>query len=123
MSKKYSIEIIDGITVIRFSKIPGFSDFVSAIEDVVTIDKHGRRLWDLSCGVDRKDATIDKIEELAKIGKNALPGPGKAALIAPEDFTFGIARMHDVFRGKENYEIRVFRTEQEALVWLKKEPG
>ena len=122
MSKDYSIEVIGGTTITRFSKVPGFSDFVSAIQDVVKIDKHGRRLWDLSCGVDFKDATSDKVQKLAEIGKNALSGPGKAAIVAPEDFTFGIARMHGIYRKNEGYEIEVFRTEQEALDWLKKQP-
>ena len=120
MSKDYSIEVIDGITITRFSRVPGFSDFVSAIQDVVKIDKHGRRLWDLSCGIDVKDASGDKVQTLAEIGKSALPGPGKAAIVAPEDFTYGIVRMHDVYRQNMNYEIEVFRTEQEALDWLKK---
>ena len=52
MSKNYSIEIIDDIIVTRFSKIHSFSDCVSDIQDVAKIDNHGRRLWNLSCGLD-----------------------------------------------------------------------
>ena len=120
MSKNYSIEIIDGIIVTRFSKIHSFSDCVSAIQDVAKIDNHGRRLWDLSCGLDLEDTSSATAQKLAEISKNAFPGLGKTALVAPEDFTFGMAREHNFYRGKENCETEVFHTEQEALVWLKK---
>lgn len=90
MSKNYSIEIIDGIIVTRFSKIHSFSDCVSAIQGVAKIDNHGRRLWNLSCGLDLEDTSSATAQELAEISKNAFPGLGKTALVQCKSKSFAL---------------------------------
>jgi len=61
------------------------------------------------------------VEELAKYGKETWPVPSKSAIVAFDDLSYGIMRVHDVFRRQEQHETRVFRTEQEASAWLKGE--
>jgi hypothetical protein len=114
MSKNYVIVSKDGITTIRFSIDPGLDDLCNAIDDVAENDLSELRLWDLSNGFSLNDN-----DELAEYGKSKFSIPSKAAVIAPKDLTFGLARVHDVYREDEFLKQRIFRTEQEALAWLK----
>ncbi len=47
----------------------------------------------------------------------------KIAIVAPNDFTYGLARMYETFRHlneRSKREVRVFRSMQDALAWLGK---
>lgn len=116
MGKSYSIEIVDGISVTRFSRKPTLSEIISALDDVSAIGEFRRRLWLFCDGADLKTEEIRKIGEY---GIEVLPVPSRAAIVAPDDLTYGLARMHEAFREQEGLENKVFRTEQEAMAWLK----
>ncbi|MFC1813927.1 hypothetical protein ACFL03_14680 [Thermodesulfobacteriota bacterium] len=115
MGSKYLIESKDGITTVRFSIDPGLDDICNAIDDVAENYLSELRLWDLSNGFSLTDAHLQK---LAEYGKSKFLIPSKAAVVAPQDLAFGVARVHDVYREDEFLEQRVFRTEQEARAWL-----
>ena len=40
------------------------------------------------------------------------------AIIASTDVVFGMARMYELLRGDASYEIRVFRSAEEAQRWV-----
>ena len=42
----------------------------------------------------------------------------KVAVVAPEDVSFGLARMYEVFSGDVPWEFAVFRAADAALAWL-----
>ena len=42
----------------------------------------------------------------------------KVAVVAPEDISFGLARMYEVFSGDVPWEFAVFRAADAALAWL-----
>jgi hypothetical protein len=43
---------------------------------------------------------------------------GRVAIVAAEDIHFGLSRMGSVYSESVGVEAEVFRTEEEALVWL-----
>ena len=117
MSNTYSIDITDKIISVRFSCEPKISDILEAIDEIATIDENGLRLWDMSKGL---NLTNDEVKEIAEYAKISLKTPGKTVLVSPQDHTFGISRIHDVYRDQDGHDSMVFRTEQEAIAWLKK---
>jgi hypothetical protein len=118
MLKNYSIEVVDEICVVRFFQKPTPSEALSAIDDASDIGKFQRRLWIYQEGADLK---TDEIQKIAKHCVEIWPLPSKVAIVASDTLTFGLARMHDVYREQEGVETRVFRTEQEAIGWLENE--
>lgn len=116
MEKNYSIEVINRMSVTRFSQKPTLSEILSAMDDVSAMGEFRRRLWIFDTGVNLR---YDELEKIGHHGKAIWPVPSKAAIVTPDDLSFGLARMHDVFREQEGVENRVFRTEREAMVWLK----
>lgn len=117
MAKVYSIDSQDGVTAVCFSKKPGLDDLCKAIDDVAEHYLCELRLWDFNCGL---DMTENEIRRLAAYGKSKFLKPSKVATVAQKDLAFGVARIHDAYRKDELSEQRVFRSEQEARVWLKR---
>ena len=116
MTKVYDIASLGGIVQVRFVRSPQVEDFCRALDEVVELDANQFRLWDFSCGVNWSTQQLEKIAAYAKI---TLRTPAsKIAIIAPDDLTYGLFRIHDVFRADEYSEQIVFRTETEALNWL-----
>ncbi len=118
MQKNYSIDVVDGITVTRFSKKPELSELIGAMDDVLARGESRLRLWVFEAGI---NFSYDEIVEIAKHGKVVWPVPSMAAIVVPDDLSFGLARVHDVYREQKGSEVRVFRTETEAIAWLKGE--
>ena len=118
MHNIFSVRLVDGITAIRFTQKPEFSDIIQAIDEASKTDAEGLRLWDLSAGLDLSDP---QLRQIAEYGKNKLPASAKVAIVAPQDLTFGITRVYEVYRKHEQLDFMVFRTEQEAIKWLKPE--
>ena len=118
MNNIFSVKLVDGITTIRFFKKPELADAFAAIDEAARIDEHGLRLWDLSEGIDLPSS---QLKQIAEYGKNKLSTSAKVAIVAPQDLTFGLTRVYEVYREQEQLEYMVFRTEQEAINWLRSE--
>ena len=116
MKKNYTINIIDEIVTTRFSKKPNLTEAKNALDEVLEMGNFRLRLWVLEDGI---NLCNEEIEEIARYGKEKWPVPSKAAIVASDDLSFGIMRVHDVYREHEGHQIHVFRTEPEALAWLK----
>jgi len=119
MAKNYFIEISDGITSITFTMNPELTEIIDAINEAFKTDQTHLRLWDLSAGLDLTNEQLKEIAEYAKIKWHT---PSKVALVAPNDLSYGLLRMFEVYRGEEQHKIMVYRSKQEALKWLKEEP-
>ncbi|MBU1534900.1 hypothetical protein KKF84_06245 [Myxococcota bacterium] len=117
MLNNYSIEVVDSICVVRYHHKPTLSEVLSSIDDASDIGNFNRRLWIYE---ESADLQIYEIQRIASLCKEKWPVPSKVAIVTPNTVTFGLARMHDVYREQEGVETRVFRTENEAIVWLKK---
>lgn len=116
MQKNYSIKIVYGIAVTRFFKKPDLPEIISAMDDLAARGEYRLRLWVLEDGI---DLCNDEIAEMGRHGKQIWSAPSKTAAAASDDLSFGIMRVHEVYREHDRLETRVFRTEREALTWLK----
>lgn len=69
------------------------------------------------------DMVLRFVQRAVKLGVNR-PG-GRTAVIAPEDLVFDLGMLSQAFHDLEtrNIALRIFRTEDEALVWLTHETG
>lgn len=70
--------------------------------------------------------SADSMRALASISASIDPPEGgtKLAIVAPQDFAFGLGRMYEAYRGFQRAskkEVAVFRTLPEALAFLGKE--
>jgi len=72
--------------------------------------------------LDLNSEQLQKIAEYSEIKWPAASAPSRVAFVAPDDFTYGLLRMFEVYRKEEQHTIMVFRTKQEALKWLKEKP-
>jgi len=117
MEKNYTLEIVDDVTVVRFFIKPGPDEIRMSIDEVAAISASGLRLWDLSAG--GWDLTTEELEEIADYAKIKFLPPSKVAIVAPEDLSYGLSRIYEAVRKQENLQIDIFRTEQEALAWLR----
>ncbi|MFC1523948.1 hypothetical protein ACFL6N_04075 [Thermodesulfobacteriota bacterium] len=115
MTKNYLIELSNGITEISFIKKAELIDLCNAMDDVADNYFSELRLWDMSCGVNLSTSDIKKV---AEYGKLKFLTPGRSAIVAPTDLTYGTARMGDVYREDNVIVQKVFRTKQKALDWL-----
>ena len=70
------------------------------------------------------EATSDNIWQLAELAAGMDSDSSrttKMAIVAPQDLLFGLGRMFDAYRNadrRSNKEVRVFRTIEEAMVFL-----
>lgn len=116
MTEVYTIESVDGITAIRFLKAPSTEEVHRAVDDVADNSPTNLRLWDLTCGSFIQSS--DQLKALAAYGKSKLFPPSKVAIVAPEDLAFGLSRVFEVYREDDVSEHMVFRSEEEARIWL-----
>lgn len=120
MVRNYSIETERGITTIRFSHEFVAEDILSAIDAVAAENNLNElRLWDLSRG--NSNLTAEELQKLADYARSRFLLPSKVAIVAPKDLEFGLSRIYEVYREEGLVKHRVFRTEQEARVWLSSE--
>ena len=79
-------------------------------------------LWDFTNGTILGGAT-DEIQELSKAFSRRLEHSAfhKAAVAAPQDLAYGIARMYEGFSGEQPVDLNVFRSREEAMSWLRAE--
>ena len=113
----HSIEIKDGITHVSFHGTPDLQDFFDAVDEVL---QHGHvrlRLWDLANGMELPTEKIRKLAEYAKLRFSAVHA--KVAIVAPDDLSFGLTRVYDVYREDSNVEQMIFRNKEQAISWLK----
>jgi hypothetical protein len=117
MSEKYSIESKDGVTIIRYSKNPGVKEVCDALDDVAENYLSALRLWDISAGFNPPQT---ELETMAEYAKYKFPIPSRSAIVASDDLSFGLSRVFNFHREEENVAQQVFRSEEEAMLWLKK---
>jgi hypothetical protein len=83
------------------------------------IDPAVDQLLDLR-DVDDAAVMTDTIRRVAEIfrGFDPIPARSKLAIVASKDLLFGMARMYEVYRDRDEASIRVFRDIDEARRWL-----
>ena len=96
-----------------------YADFIAVIDAMTNEVSFScpKRLWDLR-DCDLTEMSSDELRRLAKYGQAKDAGVGKGALLVSDDLTYGLSRIHQVFRESDELEVRVFRDEVEAVAWL-----
>ncbi|MEP5837473.1 MAG: hypothetical protein ABJ322_07125 [Marinobacter sp.] len=111
----YSISDSGDVTIIRLHRDFELPELLAMIDDVAQTTSGDHRIWDLG---DYFSFTGEQIRQIADYGKNAVRGPCKIAYVAPNDLTFGLLRMYEVYRSEDGVQAKVFRTEADATDWL-----
>ena len=118
MDEKYTIEHVDSITRIEFSKNPTYSDAQDVIDEIADNFPYERRLWDFS--KIRFDFTVEEIKSIAKYGKSKFSKANKLAIVAPDNWAYIELHIFQAHRRQKDLsETRVLlRTVPEAENWL-----
>ena len=120
MAKHYTIEQVDGITIIVFLKTPTFDEAKEVIDKLAEENSYHFRLWDFSHVL--FNFTSVEIQEIALYAKSKFLEKNRIAVVAPQDLAYGILRAFEVYRRQDMHSIpRAFRTKQEALKWLEEQ--
>ena len=120
MEKSFRFEVEECETFLKLTGY-GIATFEDCKKLIGAISKDGtyefsRRLYDLNeC---RLELTSEDIRSLADLSRPLDPSQSRVAIVATKDLNFGLARMHAVFREHDEFSIRAFRDEDEAIRWL-----
>ena len=114
----YTLDPSEGFLRVTLRGVARHADVV-AVLDAITENGtflYPRRLWDIrDCEL---DLTYDELTDLGEGAKQRDVPDSRGALLASKDVTFGVSRIHSVFRESENMSVKVFRDEAEAVQWL-----
>jgi hypothetical protein len=101
---------------ISFEAPTSFEEIFDAIEESESFVGTERELWNIT-SIDF-DYSTEQLENFASRAKNKTTKPRRVAIVATKDLAYGLSRMYSVFREEGNIQVEVFRSEQEALLWL-----
>ena len=100
-------------------------ELVDALKNHLTQDndklkKYKYSLTDYTGGT-KFEVSTQKVEQIAKICESSSIANSEAivAVVAEQDFMFGIARMWELLSDGTNWETMVFRNREEAEAWIK----
>lgn len=91
---------------------------IQKLFDDGVLDGTWAQIFDLSA-VERFDLSAEAIKKLADA--NPWPSESRRGLIVGSDMGYGLARMYEMRCGERGERVGVFRTEFEALEWIRAE--
>ena len=103
------------LAVVRFTSNPTLEELRQII---LQSDGFGaeRELWDLTaCSF---SLTSEQMQGLAELAKSKQHHPSRTAIVADGDVAYGLSRLYAVYRRNAGNETSVFRTEDDARLWL-----
>jgi hypothetical protein len=87
------------------------SDFTTAMNLVVDLSR--------ADSSERSQLVLQNLAAIAKEKLSGIPARPMIAVIAPQNVSFGLARMYEAFADMIPWDFAVFRTAEEALAWLR----
>jgi len=78
---------------------------------------HTTRLWDFRRA--EFNLSTQDLQQVAAYAAMADTTPGKVAILVDQDLSYGVSRVYGSFRSTEVTQVSVFRSEPEAIAWLK----
>ncbi len=114
MSQEISCREVHGVVTVRVGAGAQLQDMKAAVDAVQPFD---RRLW----VVPHLTASREDMQNLAAYLAAQPNKARRVAIVAAPDLAFGLARMFEVFRAEDGVPTRTFRTEDEALAWLRRD--
>ena len=118
MTENYKISTYSGVNFIKFLTLGTYDTFSQVVDDLADGSCTGKRLWDLTAGV---DMTSLEFQQIGRIIRIRLPEKAKAAVIVYDDLSFGSCRMIEVNRFDGITITRVFRSIEEGLTLLNRD--
>ena len=107
----------DGIYIVSMRPPITFDEIVSAIEKSKEFRSSEYELWDFSSAW--YNLSNDQLESLAHRTRAKPRRPKKTAILVSRDFQYGLSRVYSVYSEEEYTKVQVFRSEEEAMRWLK----
>lgn len=116
MRKICSIELQDGIAIVRFSARPDIADCKAVIKELAErdISRRGMVVFD-PYGF---EPSSDELEDLAHYSKTMLQKSSRFAMVSSTDLSYGLSRQYGSNRETSQVEPNAFRTEEDAIAWL-----
>jgi hypothetical protein len=119
---RFTVDRSAGVRVATFTGVVDERTLLDAYERVVATPDYDPDLDDLLDfgDVERVDVAGEGVRRLvAYFDRADLPGHhARLAIVAPQDYVFGLARMYEALRGGAPGQIRVFRDRAAAEAWL-----
>jgi uncharacterized protein YbgA (DUF1722 family) len=101
-----------------------FDEQITTLQEFYSADPTANVLWDFRGHKGNRISSeeVQKIISLVKSYGNKRP-KGKTALVSNKDLDFGLSRVSEAYANIENlpWEIRSFRSMDEALKWINDE--
>jgi len=120
MSVEYQIDPVRQVVFTRCCGLLTITEMWDAcrrLRSDPAFDPDQRQLIDL-VEVTGMDTPSDALQHFARDG-DPFSGKSRRAVVAPQSFAYGIARMYEALReDKGPGELQVFRTRSEAAEWL-----
>ena len=115
MNDTYSIESLDGATMIRLTRELSVPELMEVMDQVAAVDQCDRRRLVVT---KHFKFTTPEIQRITLHGRLCWPAPSRVSYVAGDDLGYGLLRMLEVHREQRDYHTSVFRTPQQALPWL-----
>jgi hypothetical protein len=115
----------------RFFRITLGGEVCLGVVERIVEEMLGRRdfrpnlgtLWDLrSADVEPLASGDFRLMRISRQRAAERRGQGRVALLATDDFTFGVSRMSEVSAAVDELPIGVFREEPDAVAWVRESP-
>jgi len=120
--KKYRELEKDGLIVTHFGGIHTFNHAEEALDELLELKAESESIYEIVINDDDLQLDFNKQEQQALIGKvesiyNEF-NQGALAVVANNDFVFGLSRMLELSIQNERIAISVFRSEELARKWI-----
>jgi hypothetical protein len=119
-----NIDAASGLVTFMVSGKVTSEGLIKALKEMLSdpkFRKGANNLWDFR-NIDSGEITATDIQEIAEfIEKNKeRRGEGyKVAFVVIRDVDFGLARMYEGYAGRLPFTVRVYRSMDEALSWIR----
>ncbi len=115
----YQLDWNGDIVIVRFRSKPDVADIKSMLGDA-DVQGSGLRLYVFAAGL---NVSAGDIKHLASFSAGQKIRAQKLAAVVPDDASYGLSRMFEAYRDDAFTEARAFRSENEALAWLRSASG
>ncbi|MBF0277393.1 MAG: hypothetical protein HQM13_06380 [SAR324 cluster bacterium] len=116
MGQTYTISIVKGISIIKYTSNPTLENVLQAMDELGYEESTFHRIWDMS-NVDIA-MTSDDMRVIARHSSQLVRPDLKSAMIASSDHDFGMLRVYEGYREGLNGVLMVFRDFNEAWRWI-----
>lgn len=113
---KYSINIENGITHVRFNETLRYNDIKPLVQSLAGKNIYRKRIYNvIDVGF---ELSKEEIIKLSNLGKNIFKEKNRGCIVTNQILPFGEGRQFSTYREDEYCEFDVFKKIDEAIIWL-----